>query len=661
MDDGYAIGPSEIIFHAIEKFAMDVRQQCLLVWEKSKTEVFTWNGILPQNATNGLTRAGIEVNGIFEPGFMCYGVPIGTDVYVEHMLEMKMREISKIAETTCEVLESERQSLWTLLRLSLSQQLDYWLQLCYPSNVRAAANKMDDVLWKVLETTAFSRIPRNDSDSPWENVTKIVIPGLQEQSFQEWVVRQPIKLGGFGLRSQVDLSLAAYIGAVEQVIPSFTGVNGICPQIAHLVGSTEDPQSRWNTLLNSGCRTGAELASAWQLLQTEAMCMSDFLGINLESPLAVEAEAIGEGSTDGSTRQKIVEQREQIRGSVLNKVLETYPDQSARPVWVWPQRDKLSSAWLLSLPGPHNGLTSVIFSEAVCMNLCLPSPVCQDRLGESVGRVKVDLYGDNIMATNLPGDTWRIRHDTIKTEWNRLFMWANMRSTCEVFGLFSNLIPQEGLSRIERGRQRQGLVPDFMLEVKSPTGAKIDRLAELKVLNCCLSRYPVGERRKAVDRRSGLLQGEYRRKAREADRMYGGCAPDVAGPVERKLAQFGEIVGLVVGAFGEGSEDVHYLIQQLAETRASSMGIRRGREASDAEIGILVGQIRRSLSTTFVRAQVQCLLSRMNCFGKGVAQAAKRRQWAAKENERMARERQAQWLGRVRGTSLVRKGQFFVL
>ena len=250
---------------------------------------------------------------------------------------------------------------------------------------------------------------------------------------------------------------------------------------------------------------------------------------------------------------------------------------------------------------------------------------------------------------------------TVKTEWNRLFMWANMRATCEVFGLFSHLIPQEGLSRIERGRQRQGMVPDFMLELTSPTGAKCNRLAELKVLNCCLTHYPVGDSRKAVNKRSGLLQGEYKRKAREADGIYGGQDPDNAGPVERKLAQFGEIVGLVVGAFGEGSDDVHYLIQQLAENRASATGIRRGREASDAEIGILVGQIRRSLSTTFVKAQVQCLLSRMDCVGKGVAQAAKRRQWAAKKNERMSRERQAQWLGRVRGTNLVRKGQFFLL
>ena len=154
---------------------------------------------------------------------------------------------------------------------------------------------------------------------------------------------------------------------------------------------------------------------------------------------------------------------------MLTKVLGNYPDQTARPVWAWPQRDKLSSARLLSLPGPHNGLSSAIFSEAVCMNLCLPSPVCRDRVGKSIGRTKVDIHGDKVMAAHLPGDSWRIRHDTVKIEFNRLFMWSSMRSTCEVFGLFSHLIPQEGLNRLERGRQRQGMVPDFMLEVSSPT------------------------------------------------------------------------------------------------------------------------------------------------------------------------------------------------
>ena len=661
MDDGYAIGPPDVVFPAIEQFAADVQGQCLLVWEKTKTEVFSWDGIVPLNATAGLTRAGTTINGVFEPGFLCYGVPVGTDIYVEHMLHEKLTEIARIAKNTCDILDEERQALWTVLRLSLSQQLDYWLQLCYPSNIKSAAERMDDILWKVLETAAFSDIPRKDIQIYRDLATKISIPGLCETSYQEWVIRQPIKLGGFGLRSQTDLSPAAFIGAVEQVLPSFTGIKGICPQLAHLVGSMEDEQTRWQTLLTSGCRTGRELGSAWEALQNEAQSMCDFTGIELEAPLSISAEGIGEGSSDGSTRKKTVDQRESLRGTALTKALERHENRAARPVWVWPQRDKLSSAWLLSLPGPQNGLSADIFSEAVCSNLCLPSPVCRERVGERLGRSSIDPFGDKVMAAQLPGDTWRIRHDTVKTELNRLFMWSSMPATCEVFGLFSHLIPQEGLSRLERGRERQGMVPDFMLGISDPTGAKVNRLAELKVINCCLSRYPVGVREKAVDRRAGLLQGEYRRKAREADRKYVGQNPDQMGPVERKLLQFGEVIGLVVGAFGECSEDLHELIQRMAENKATMMGLRRGSETSDVEVGKMVGQIRRTLSTTFVRAQAQCLLLRMNCVGKGFAEAAKRRKWASKEEERMRHERQAQWLSRIRGRNLVSRGHFFLL
>ena len=57
-----------------------------------------------------------------------------------------MIDIAKVAIKSCDVLRQENQSLWTILRLSLSQQLDYWLQLCYPSNVQAAAEKMDKII-----------------------------------------------------------------------------------------------------------------------------------------------------------------------------------------------------------------------------------------------------------------------------------------------------------------------------------------------------------------------------------------------------------------------------------------------------------------------------------------------------------------------------------
>ena len=204
------------------------------------------------------------------------------------------------------------------------------------------------------------------------------------------------------------------------------------------------------------------------------------------------------------------------------------------------------------------------------------------------------------------------------------------------------------------------MVPDFMIELPSQTEGKARKLAELKVINCCSTRYSPGQRVKAVDRRANLLQGEYRRKTREADRLGGDHVLQEMGPVERKLLQYGDLVGLVVGAFGEGSEDLHSLVQSLAESKVTAMGLRRGGQASEEELGMVVGQIRRSLSTTFVRAQAQCLLSRLNCTGQGFAQAFKRRNWAAAEDKRMRKERLAQWIGRDRGRNLVRRGQFFL-
>ena len=111
---------------------------------------------------------------------------------------------------------------------------------------------------------------------------------------------------------------------------------------------------------------------------------------------------------------------------------------------------------------------------------------------------------------------------------------------------------------------------------------------------------------------------------------------------------------------GEGSEDLHHLIQRLAESKVGAMGLRSGRQGTDEELGVVVGQLRRSLSTTCVRAQAQCLISRLQCIGKGFAQAAKRRKWAALEDQKMRQERQAQWVGKDRGRNLVRKGQFLL-
>ena len=134
-----------------------------------------------------------------------------------------------------------------------------------------------------------------------------------------------------------------------------------------------DPDTRWHHLLQSGARTGAELARAWDMLKEEARQHCDYLGREVESPLVADVVAAGDGRADGGTRSKVVEQLERLRCDVLTEGLQRLPDRRARPAWAWNQRDKLCGQRSLALPGPQNGLSLVVFSEAMASRLCLPS------------------------------------------------------------------------------------------------------------------------------------------------------------------------------------------------------------------------------------------------------------------------------------------------
>ena len=93
-------------------------------------------------------------------------------------------------------------------------------------------------------------------------------------------------------------------------------------------------------------------------------------------------------------------------------------------------------------------------------------------------------------------------------------------------------------------------------------------------------------------------------------------------------------------------------IEQMADSRVNLVSRREGRQMSDQEKGIVVGQLRRQLSTACIRAASQCLLDRMDQCGEGAALAAKRREVSLPESE-------LQWLANVRGGQVVKKGQFF--
>ena len=212
-------------------------------------------------------------------------------------------------------------------------------------------------------------------------------------------------------------------------------------------------------------------------------------------------------------------------------------------------------------------------------------------------------------------------------------------STCEVWGLFKHLVPQDDLSRSDVNKQRQVMIPDFRVQISSATGQTETMLAELK-FSSGREFYKPGVRqrqfRKGVNRRADLLMEEYRKKADEMDRLLG---EEGQGRVRRRLDEFGDLLGLVFGQFGEASDDVHQLVEHLADSRIALLTRR----------GVIVGQLRRQLSTAAVRAGSQCLLDRMHQCGDGAALATRRREYHYQLEERMREDRELQWLTKLRG------------
>ena len=97
----------------------------------------------------------------------------------------------------------------------------------------------------------------------------------------------------------------------------------------------------------------------------------------------------------------------------------------------------------------------------------------------------------------------------------------------------------------------------------------------------------------------------------------------------------------IVLFWGDLSPDLHKLLLIFAESRVAAMSRAQGWEAGPGQLGKVVGEIRRAMSVTIVRANALCLMERLCQLGPGARAAAQRRQAALHLEERRRQERQA--------------------
>ena len=111
----------------------------------------------------------------------------------------------------------------------------------------------------------------------------------------------------------------------------------------------------------------------------------------------------------------------------------------------------------------------------------------------------------------------------------------------------------------------------------------------------------------------------------------------------------GNILELVVGAFGEASTDLERVIVAMAESRVLYLSRETGRPVTDGWRSVVVGQYRRHFSVLFVKVQAACLLSRLGHLGQRGREAAGRRRDLMVQEERARLEAVAHHAAYVRG------------
>ena len=621
MDDGYAIGPPSVVFDAVQRFAEDVGHLGLTL-ELGKCACFS-----PSFDLSGCSYrpeimpvgALVDQQGVSHFGIKVAGVPVGSSGFVALFMEQKASNVmSKISIVFDKLRSTHLQSLYSVLFYALAPLFHFWIQHCYPCDCLAAATRVDSSLLAVADHC---------------------VPGLTADSIALRRLRLPARMYGGGIRSLVDVSHAAFVGAFCRSVPLMLDrhdvhgclQSGFMPALAPMLGNGSFDvgfeSTRFQQLLDTSFPLAVAFRSSWFLMQIEVGA----LGVEEPDGPLLFRPAAAAGAGHDKVQRDLTRVRERVRFQKLDVDVRALPASDMRRL-SWLNLDKFSTVWVAAWPSHEVAFSNAEFAEVTARYFGLPSPACAPFVGTRIPGLRdtVDAFGVRLLAANMRGDGWRLQHDCLKWRIVEDAKEMGVRLQCEVLGVFASSLSafaRESLASLPL-RQRQGIVPDFLASLEPSPGVPAeDTLLELKTLHCAPSTYVFSWTRRceAVLRRADRIPAEYVRKARKLDQRFCGTVTGETGPVERKLASFGEVRGLVFGSWGEASPYVEELLSAFVAS-GSVRHWRAMRAQSPEEVrGALAWLLRRRWGFTALRESARLLLDRVHLLHPGVSAGTARR------------------------------------
>ena len=259
------------------------------------------------------------------------------------------------------------------------------------------------------------------------------------------------------------------------------------------------------------------------------------------------------------------------------------------------KKKKVEKKSFVGTPDSLTPLTTAEFRSAVQNKAGAPQSALAALVGYPIDsnsaqtdRPTVDPSGYNLKkVTGAIGDGTRQNHNAFLdrvSEWLARAKIPHMGGKCgnprTCKGLFSRISYR--LSQLEEehtptGTQRvlQRIIPDLALNGRSLCSAgplaNKKSLADVKTLSPCnkYAEHRDGKPNAVVNDRQRQVDKDYHHRAKELDAGFGGDSSDGFEAELNSYGKRGKVLGPVVGAYGEMSDDVYVIAEAVAEELAT--------------------------------------------------------------------------------------------
>ena len=481
----------------------------------------------------------------------------------------------------------------TAIYYSLQCRVDYLLGTHLPSETRGLADKVDEALRK-----AYTRCFGIDLLNPEGTRSDQTDP-----TFCRDLMGLKAKAGGMGYRNTARRSL--FVNALSSALPQMMGDGETAPlwaSLGDILGSDSFTEANadhcWQTFFNSGSAWATEFQSEIDRLKALHASALEAAGLTADpdSKGIFDKPNIRFGHGVDKLHRKMFDEIRSLEAkALLRRARRLMPNDPRKLAFEQSRVDKFSNTLFGGTPDPLTPLTTAEFRSAVQNKAGAPQSTLAALVGYPIDsnsaqtdRPTVDPSGYNLKkVTGAIGDGTRQNHNAFVdrvSEWLARAKIPHMGGKCgnprTCKGLFSRIsyrLSQLVEEHTPTGTQKvlQRIIPDLVLNGRGLCSvgplANKKSLADIKTLSPCnkYAEHRDGKPNAVVNDRQRQVDKDYHHRAKELDAGFGGDSSDGFEAELSSYGKRGKVLGPVVGAYGEMSDDVYVIAEAVAEELAT--------------------------------------------------------------------------------------------